>query len=160
MPEAVTTELVVSMLRDLSVAFPARMGDAELMRRADIYRDNLTGFPGEALRWAAKQSIQEDKFFPKVARLRELAMRWQSANRVTVEARLEEPSGWCQGCKTVARVETRYRPRLDKNGRRILDERGRMWLESYARVRCLCDAPSRYQPDDDSSDHMTERRSA
>jgi hypothetical protein len=108
MPEPMTLELVLDVLRMLAAAFPGRMDDRALMRRADVYRDNLQGMSGDALRWAAKIAIQEDSYFPKVARLRALATRWTVANTATVEAQNQRPSGWCDGCQSVARPEKRW----------------------------------------------------
>jgi hypothetical protein len=148
MPEPMTLELVLDVLRMLAAAFPGRMDDRALMRRADVYRDNLQGMSGDALRWAAKIAIQEDSYFPKVARLRALATRWTVANTATVEAQNQRPSGWCEGCQSVARPEKRWRPKVNDRGEPVRDSSNRLLLEQFERVVCRCDAPSRYSVDD------------
>lgn len=158
MPEALTLELVLTQLRDLTVAFPARMDEKSLMRRADVYYGALEGLSGDALKWATKKAIQSDKFFPKVARLRELADLWTHENRVTFHPQVEHVSGWCNGCETVARPQLRWRPVIDKRGRRIRDDAGRILLAQYERIVCRCDAPCAYEPDDETSNYMSEHR--
>lgn len=156
MPELLTIEVVASVLRDLSAAFPGRLKDADLMRRAQVYHDNLHGFSGESLRWAAKHAIREEEYFPKVSQLRAFAFKWQNANHANGDGAIARPSGWCDSCRTVARPQQRCRPRITEKGQRILDDRGRLWLEPYERVVCLCDAACAYAPDDDGSECMSD----
>lgn len=158
MPELLTPEFVVAQLRDLAAAHPVRLDEKALVRRADVYYRGLEGLTGEALKHAVKKSLQTDKFFPKIARLRELALAYTLANHPTVmEINLERPSGWCDGCQSVAREQRRWRPRIDRKGRRILDGAGRLWLEQYTRVVCKCNPLCRYQPDDEGTEYMTDK---
>lgn len=149
MSEPLTVELVADMLRTLAAAFPGRaMDDRQLMLRAEVYYNNLQGLSGNALRWAVKISIQEDQYFPKVARLRELATRWISANTAaTVGPRADDR--YCKGCGQAWAPETRWRPkpRSDGSGQQDITPDGEwLILESYSRDRCRCDAPPTYQP--------------
>lgn len=158
MAEPMTLELVLEVLRKLAAAFPGRMDDKALTLRADVYRNGLAGLSGDALRWAAKTVIQEDQYFPKVARLRDLASRWQRANTATIEAQIQRPSGWCEGCQSVAKPEKRWRPKITERGQRILDGAGRLLLEQYERILCKCAPAAAYYPDDPTTDYMSENR--
>lgn len=157
MHEPLTTQLVAEVLEELMIALPRGKGYGTPQQVATTYRNALSGISGDALRWAAKTAIQEDKFFPKVARLRELAMRWTVANAAqTPTMQIEDRR--CPGCGKAPAVETRWRPALDTKGWRILDGAGRLLLERFERVRCDCDAPARYFPDDPTTEYMTENR--
>ena len=155
MPEPLTGGLMLDLLRQLHIAFPRNIGMQNPQLMADTYRNGLRGLSGEAIRWSVGQVIQDDKYFPKVSRLRELASGWNRANRVEIEAAIQRPSGWCDGCQTVAKPETRWRPRVTEKGKRIWDERGRLALEQFQRMRCRCDAGAKYFPDGELDDYMT-----
>lgn len=158
MTEPLTLQLVADLIRQLHVAFPRNIGAQNAQFMADTYRNGLRGLSGDAVRWAVDQSIREDKFFPRVARLRELAGAWQRSNYAEAEALIQRPAGWCVGCQSVARNEMRWRPKVDDHHRRITDGAGRILLEQFERVVCRCDAPSRYSPDGPDDDYMTENR--
>lgn len=142
-----TVELVVEVMRDLHSAFPGKMDDAALVRRAHVYRDNLNGISGDALRWAAKQVIREDNFFPKIARLRQLAQRWQQHNQPP-----SATAGAGDTCRNghPFRWEKRWRPKRTHEGwgvLRLSDDRQWLLLEQYSRSLCECDAKCAYWPE-------------
>lgn len=149
MHEPLTLELTVDVLRDLSAAFPQKMDDKQMVQRAEIYRNNLDGLSGSALRWAAKASIREDSFFPKVARLRELAQQWTVANapaRVSLPGTPTE----CVCCHQRFEWRKAWRPMVTLNGwGHVVTSADGQWLmlASYERSRCACDPPSPYFPD-------------
>lgn len=156
MPEPLTSSLLGELLKQLHAAFPRNVAMQNPQLVADTYRNGLRELSGDAVRWAVDRVIREDEYFPKVARLRDLAYQWQRANQATIDAEIPRPTSWCDACRTVARPARRWRPRIDKQGRRILDGTGRLWLEQFERVVCGCDAPCRYAPDDDGTEYMTE----
>jgi hypothetical protein len=160
MPEPLTLELVLEMLKDLNAGGLGRkMDDEELGRRAAVYRQALEGLSGDAVRFAIKKALQEDEYFPKPARIRMLGYQFR---RETATPGLDRhafapAAGWCPGCRTRARDEVRWRPRTSRDGW-IYDERGRLALEPFGRLRCLCDAPPQYVPDAEDDPFMTLHR--
>jgi hypothetical protein len=148
--EPMTLELVVTVLRDLQAAFPSKMDDKALVRRAEVYRDNLNGVSGQALRWAAKQAIQEDNFFPKISRLRDLATRWTIANPPTATFSAGTKDKQCARCRVPFEVEKRYRPaRKDSGWGPLIVSADGKWLilEQYTRDTCRCSAKCEYWPE-------------
>lgn len=143
--EPLTRELVVDCLKTLAVTFPQRglTPDMEL-RRADVYRNGLSGLSGDALRFAIQISVQEDTFFPKVARLRQIAQRWVTAH--PAREPVEHPL-YCRGCHARSVWETRWRPALGAKGKHVTDARGRIKLEAFERLQCACSVPSRWTAD-------------
>ena len=106
MSEHMTAALVLDELTRLFTAFPTHAGMKNNPRgTAEVYRNGLTGISGDALRHAAKRVIQEDSFFPKVARLREIALGWETYTRAANTAPAGEVDPlWCPRCQS--RVET------------------------------------------------------
>lgn len=149
MHEPLTLELTVDVLRDLSAAFPQKMDDKAMVRRAEVYRNNLQGLSGSALRWAAKTSIQEDSFFPKIARLRELANRWTTAN-APQSVSLPAGNNHCSRCNTSFEWRKQWRPKVTLGGWgniQLTADGQWLFLVSYERSLCKCDPPSPYFPD-------------
>ncbi len=71
MPEVLSHSVVSQELARLVQAFPsARRNLSEL---AEVYRSGLVGISPHALHVAVDRVIQDDQFFPKVSRLRQLA---------------------------------------------------------------------------------------
>lgn len=151
MREPLTTELVLEVLRDLQSAFPGtKMTDSQVVRRAEIYRQNLEGVSGAALRWAMRASIQEDEYFPKVSRLRELATRWTKGNTVDTSTTFGEVRN-CRGCHQPFASEKRFRPRTtlaDGYGYPLTSPDGAwLMLEMFTRDVCRCHPKCDYWPD-------------
>lgn len=136
---------LTDQLSQLAVAFPRYRGDTPLPTLAGVYRDGLHGVSSEGLRWAVKIVMREDKAFPKIARLRELALSWDEkhAPRDTFET---DPL-WCPNCKSRFKYQTRYRPKINARGRIPVLER-RVQMEPVERLLCRCGPASSY-PDGD-----------
>lgn len=153
MHEPLTTELVVDVLRDLMAAFPGKRDANQIQRLADVYRNGLQGLSGSALRWAAKTSIQEDEFFPKVARLRELGTRWTKNNTSPVFEANAAPQTHCR-CGRAFEFPKRWRPRnlsstYGKDYGPVVTSADGVWvmLEEYRRGICpTCHPRCEYQP--------------
>ncbi len=72
--DPITSPILLECLERLDAAFPrGRVSTMKPGMRAEIYRDGLKGVTATALREAVKRVIQDDIFFPKAARLREVA---------------------------------------------------------------------------------------
>lgn len=155
MAEPLTTQVVATELERLMVAFPRGRQQSSPQQLAEVYRNGLHGLTADALRWAVKTVIQEDQYFPKVARLRELAKRWTGANVGPLADPIGGTDKRCPACHRVPVWERRWRPRLTEDGKKVLDAAGRMWIESYERLRCDCDASCRYAPDAPGAEVMT-----
>jgi hypothetical protein len=103
MPEPLTTSLVGELLTKLSAAHPRSLYKANPVHMCEVYRNGLRGLSGDAVRFAVDRSIQEDKDFPKVARLRELGTEWQKRNQATVRVVRLEPGANERWCPSAAR---------------------------------------------------------
>ncbi len=106
MHEPLTTQLVVELLQKLLAAFPRNLGSQNPTMMADVYRNGLGGIEGEAVRAATDIAIQNDQYFPKVARLRELATEWTRRNRATASVGIEPAWDVCAVCG--ARVKEKF----------------------------------------------------
>lgn len=73
MHEPLTTQLLLDLLAQLHVAFPRTIGKENPAMMADVYRNGLRGVSGDAVREAVARCVQDDQYFPKVSRLREIA---------------------------------------------------------------------------------------
>lgn len=113
MPEPLTTSLVGELLTKLSAAHPRSLYKANPVHMCDVYRNGLRGLSGDAVRFAVDRAIQDDKDFPKVARLREIATEWERRNRPSVSVVQQAPGAnekYCTVCGAKAEqqeVETR-----------------------------------------------------
>lgn len=155
MPEPMSRELVGECLKTLAAAFPQRLSPEQHDQRNDVYRNGLSGLSGDALRFAVKISMQEDNFFPKVARLRQIAQRWVTAHPPSEQT--DDPL-YCRGCQQRAHLETRWRPQINAHGQRIHDATtGRLALETFERYQCACSAPSQWHADAADDPWMTVR---
>ncbi len=146
MPEPLTTTLVMEELQRLHVAFPQNVGmRTNPAGTAEVYRNGLRGLSGDAVRAAAARAIQDDEYFPKVAKLREFAMAWMKHNQPTAEANFEADPLWCPRCRTRATVRNRWRPKVDNLFRPIVTRDGLyLLLEAYQRELCDCSQASPY----------------
>lgn len=98
MREPVTTSLIVELLPDLLTAFPSKLSSQNLTHTAEVYRNGLRGLDGDAVRAAVDISIKTDTYFPKIARLRELASEWTKRNRATATPNIEAAWNICPVC--------------------------------------------------------------
>lgn len=148
MPEPLTTTLVMEELQRLHVAFPQNVGmRTNPAGTAEVYRNGLRGLSGDAVRAAADRAIQEDEFFPKVAKLRELATAWMKHNQPSVEAQFAVDPLWCPVCQSRAIFRNRWRPKVDDKFRAIVTRDGLyLLLEPYQRELCNCASASPYNP--------------
>lgn len=148
MPEPLTTTLVMEELQRLHVAFPNNIGmRTSPAKTAEVYRNGLRGLSGDAVRAAADRVIQDDEFFPKVAKLRELATVWMKHNQPSSADAFEQDPLWCPRCRTRATIRERWRPKVDGRFQPIVTRDGQyMLLEPYARELCNCDGDSAYMP--------------
>lgn len=115
MPEHLTTQLVAEEMQKLVVAFPGNLAaKTNPSMLADTYRNGLRGLDGDAVRAAVDIVIREDTFFPKIARLREVAGEWTRRNRASYAAKIEGAWHTCPTCGAKATTETITRPKLHK----------------------------------------------
>ncbi len=80
-------------MTELLVAFPEReQSTAHSGARSNVYRAYLDDLADEQWLYAVAQSIRTEKWFPPVARLRELAAEWapSSAGHLAAHARTDE----------------------------------------------------------------------
>ena len=154
--EPLTRQLVSGCLAELATAFPGRvLTPQQMIDRADVYHRTLTGITPDALRFAVREAIQTERFFPKVAQLRELATRWQ-ASRIMMDHAAESLDPlWCRGCQQSVVLTMRWRPRLGLKCVRVIGTDGRLGLESFERHQCSCSAPSQWRPDASDDPWMT-----
>lgn len=152
MVEPLTTALVLEELQRLHVAFPQNLGmRANPTGTADVYRNGLRGLSGDAVRAAADRAIQEGEFFPKVAKLRELAQAWMRHNQPTSSAvAASHDDTYCPVCRSRAVWEWRWRPKVnpDKGYARVTVDAEHVALEPYQRLLCKCASRCMYAPID------------
>lgn len=145
MPEPLTTSLVGELLTKLSAAHPRSLYKANPVHMCDVYRNGLRGLSGDAVRFAVDRAIQDDKDFPKVARLRELATDWTKRNSATLVIKPEPGAGerYCAVCGAKVEhyeISRRVVKRAKmENGREtfedVLDEQGRPTWETVVSPR-------------------------
>lgn len=150
MPEPLTTSLVMEELQRLHVAFPQNLGmRSNPAGTAEVYRNGLRGLSGDSIRAAADRAIQDDEFFPKVAKLRELATAWMKYNQPSAEMQFAVDALWCPRCQSRASIRERWRPVVDSKFSPIVTRDGRyLLLEVYARELCNCAQACLYAPED------------
>lgn len=155
MPEPLTTSLVLEELRKLHTAFPQNVGmRSNPSGTAEVYRNGLRGLSGDAVRAAADRAIQDGEFFPKVAKLRELATAWMRHNQPAgLAAAVNHDDTYCGLCRTKALWRSRWRPRVDDERRRerIMVDAEHVALEHYTRLLCECAVPCMYAPIDETA---------
>jgi hypothetical protein len=126
MPEPLTLALISELMPKLYAAFPRTIrGDQRLV--LDTYRNGLRGITGDAVRWAVDRTIQEDTYFPKVARLRELAAAWQRTNAPSLDFQPRDvPWNVCPVCgaKAATRIISRQKRDPEKNWAIVRDAKG------------------------------------
>jgi hypothetical protein len=128
MTTPLTADVVLDVIQNLSVAFAGKRSEADMKRLAFVYRDALESLSAEAVRWAAKRVIKEDQYFPKAARLIELAQKWETNERADshVAGAIVDPM-FCRTCRERLELRPRWRP---MNPRRGNDNDFRYWLTS------------------------------
>jgi hypothetical protein len=149
MSEPLTAHLVVECIEKLLVAFPRTIGKAATM--ADVYRNGLRGLSGDGVRFAVDRIIQEDTYFPKVARIREVARAWEHVNRATIPQLANTDPLYCQSCRTRADYRRLWRPLNERHGRPAASADGAyLLLEELEQPRllCKCGPPNPYAPID------------
>lgn len=121
MHEPLTTQLVAERMRDLLTAFPSRHAGQNIAHTAEVYRNGLRGISGESFRAAVDVSIKTDQYFPKIARLRELANEWERRNRVTMA--VSNPPAWnrCAVCGAEAVLRGGEAQARDERGALLWD---------------------------------------
>lgn len=134
-PEPLTSSLLAELLPKLIVAFPRNLGAKDPVMMADVYRNGLRGLSGDAVRFAVDRAIQEDEYFPKVARLRELATEWSRRTNAVIETvtrSSDELTCSVCGAKAQQHEVTRQVVKRTKfeNGREKFEEQ---WEESNGR---------------------------
>ncbi len=159
-----TLPLIVDVLRDLRINFPGKRDGQDIQRQAEIYREGLTGISADGLRHASRRAIQEDAFFPKVARLRELAASYDAYQRNSQPATAADEAR-CRNCGEDFRLIRKHRPFFGKLANGDPDHR-RGWLTSadgewlllqpYDRLGCRCTARDEHMPHPDL-DPLAER---
>ncbi len=113
MRQPLTTDVVMSELNRLHAAFPRNLGKQDPLMMASVYKEGLRGVETDALRGAVDISIQSDQFFPKVARLRELAHEWMKRNRASFAPALVASWDTCGICGAKALPRMITRPKKD-----------------------------------------------
>lgn len=84
MHEPLTSSLLAELIADLQVAFPRGASGAKPAALADVYRNGLRGLSGDSVREAVRRAIQSEQYFPKVARLREIASSYDRQRTANV----------------------------------------------------------------------------
>lgn len=152
MPEAVTTVTVLEELKRLHVAFPTHSGmKNNPSGTAEVYRDGLHGLTVDALRAGVRIIIENDTYFPKVSRLREVAWEWTKRHSSDITPELRNPL-WCPRCGTECRWLKRWCPRVDKDGAAVMGEiEGVRYvrLDQFERLLCACAAACLYSPEEE-----------
>lgn len=147
MAETLTVGTMLELLPKLYTAFPRTLGKDQLRETAQVYRDGLRGLSGDGVRAAVDRVIREDNYFPKVARLRELAREWERSNVVIVAPQAADPL-WCPNCQSKAVPREQWRPRVDERHRVLLDADAKFLLlepvPCGGRYLCKCAPPPNY----------------
>jgi hypothetical protein len=151
MPELFTPDLISESLKRLNAAFPRNIGKQNPEYTFEVYKTGLRGLSPESIKAAVDRSIQDEEYFPKVSKLRELAHNWAKYNQAADVARFETDPLWCRSCQTKAAYERRWRVRTaERFGGAVLvlnDEQTAVLLEDFERLLCQCAPKSPYQPD-------------
>lgn len=151
MLEPVSRTLMLELIPRLRAAFPKNMRADELPTLASVYCDGLRGCSTDAVRHAVGQAIQNDQYFPKVSRLRELVADYN--RRTAVMDAHTHSDQWCEQCHTNAEWIRRWTVAVDEQRRVRLSDDG-LWvlLTTVERCLCRCASPSLYAPNDDAPD--------
>jgi hypothetical protein len=142
--ELINKAQMLTILKDLTAAFPARLTDDAMLRRAEVYHEALIGFSGDALKFAAKRAVQEDDYFPKARRLRELAQQYVSyENKLrddTVVGSVADPM-LCHRCHTRFEPRAQWRPKNPAGDFRFWETTadGQYLLLEQHRDRAVCE---------------------
>ena len=155
----ISTPALVELLKTLDAAFDKR-GVKDALTRAEVYRNGLRGLDASSIRAAVNLAIEQDQFFPRVARLRELATTW-TRQRHRGDREPDHPAGFCPSCRTFAAPEERLRPTTKmgvNGGPALLTASGALVLESYVRDQCQCSPAAHYTPGMTAEDLQPARR--
>lgn len=159
MHDTLTPIAVLEQLQRLHIAFPRNLGmrtDSTARQTADVYRNGLRGVSLDGLRFAVDRCLQDDSYFPKIARLRELARDFDLKHRNGGSEHQTDPM-WCPRCSTRYRPQVRWRVQADpkQNFAIVTDESGEyVTLEWVERILCDCAPPSVYLPLSDDDPRM------
>ena len=158
MSEPITKLIVLQELQRLHTAFPSHTGMKNNPEgTAAVYCDGLHGLTVDALRAAVRISIENEKYFPKVADLRSLAWEWTRRHSTEVNPELKNPL-WCPRCQSECRPVNRWRPRVNERGQAVLSEDGQyIALSEYDRLLCRCAAPCQFTPEPEFEDAWMRR---
>jgi hypothetical protein len=136
-------EEMLTLMSRLLVVFPRTIGSAENIARE--YRTGVVKLPPAAIRYAVQHIIENDEYFPKVHRIRELAQDYVAKHPV---AEPRKPELWCDRCHRLPEWETRWRPVHDGRNRPVLTEDNRhLLIEPYQRLLCKCAETSPFMPE-------------
>lgn len=114
--EPLTSGVVADGLKKLLEAFPRNLGQRNPTMMAEVYKSGLDGIDAHAFRAAVDMCIKQDNFFPKVARLRELAGEWRKRNRAEFAPRIPVAWNTCPVCGARAEAPEITRPKKYGDG--------------------------------------------
>jgi len=144
MAEPLTLQLVAELLGDLDAAYPRHIKPENTQATAHVYRNGLSGLSGDAVRYAVKRAMQESEYFPKIAKLRELAESWERHNlKSSTTVLMDRDPLYCPACTGRATERVRWSPMVDEKDqwRPLLSADG-LWLLLVSKQRLLCDCAS------------------
>ncbi len=99
MRNPLTTQVVADGISKLVVAFPGNLAaKTNPVMLADTYRRGLDGLDGDAVTAAIDICIREETYFPKVAKLREVAGEWMRRNRHAFAPTIPQAWNVCPTC--------------------------------------------------------------
>lgn len=138
MRESLSAELMAQELKRLYAAFPHRLGTQSPADTIDVYRRGLGGLSGDAIRNAVDRAIENDAYFPKVARLRDLANEWERRRLALMprNSSTQANPDACAICGAVPQHRVFEYPKRDKNGQMITNkETGKYEMETIVSKR-------------------------
>lgn len=149
-----TRDIMLDAVKDLVAAFPSKKrSDDEQRRLAMVYFESMRDQQAEAIRFAVRQAIREERYFPAVSTLLTHCAKWREIERKRV-GDANQPSlldavdsGSCPNCKERYNSVTRWRPAVGEAYHWLVSADG-VWLllESFKRDACACSSRSLYQP--------------
>lgn len=107
--DSLTSTLMLELVGRLNVAFPGRAGERDAAKLAEVYRTGLRGLSGASIREAVDRCIQTEEYFPKVAKIRELASGYEKHRGFAVQGQPDDDGRSCPICGTTVTWEEAYR---------------------------------------------------
>lgn len=152
MREPASTDLISDCLKRLNAAFPRNIGKQNPEYTLEVYKTGLRGLSGESIRAAVDRAIQDEEFFPKVSKLREMANAWAKYNQAQTTAEFERDPLWCSRCQSRAEYQQRWRVKtVEVPGNLcklvVTHDGAGVELESYERLLCRCHPAPAYSPE-------------